>query len=129
MGLYRLPTGRELYLVRLAMEGTYAGQMEGTPETVSPTLWPATTDRASLLLPPGKPLIVAPTRLPLPRWLWVAELGSQRGSRTDDPDYSSRLCVCWYTSDSAFSVDQMIESLLPHLDWERMAEDYDVMMF
>jgi hypothetical protein len=31
--------------------------------------------------------------------------------------------------DTARSLDEEIESIIPQLDWERLAEDYDIMDF
>jgi hypothetical protein len=65
----------------------------------------------------------------LPGWLCVAEFDSQRGARQTDPDYDSRLCACWFAEDTTRSIDAMVEEVLPHLDWERNAEDHDIANF
>jgi hypothetical protein len=31
--------------------------------------------------------------------------------------------------DTARSLDEVIESIIPQIDWERLAEDYDIMSF
>jgi hypothetical protein len=49
-----------------------------------------------------------------------------RGARTTDPDFRSRLHVCWFVEDTAHSIDAMVEAIMPHLRWEEVAEDYDV---
>ena len=67
--------------------------------------------------------------MPLPGWLCVAEMNSQRGAQQTDADYNSRLYVCWFAESTAKSIDAMLEAILPHLDWENVAEDYDIMNF
>jgi len=125
-----LPSGREVYLARFAIAPTYAGVLEGTPETVSPHILERVADDAARTLPPGKPLVVVPPpKLPLPGWLCVAELESRRGARQTDPDFSSRLYVCWFANGTDQRIDAMVEAVLPQLDWEGVAEDYDIMDF
>jgi hypothetical protein len=124
---YRLANGREVYLDCWIMVGTYAGALCGSPATLSPGLRQHVATWAADLLPPAQPLVAieAPAG-ELPDWFCVARLRSLQGARTTDPDYASRLYVCWFTGDTSQRLDAMIEALLPHLDWERRAEDYDV---
>lgn len=130
MSVHRLPNGREVYVVRLAMAGTYAGVLEGTPERASQHLLWSAESRAAHLSPPAKPLVVVPpSQMPLPSWTCVAELESRRGVRSDDPDFNSRLYVCWFTDRTDQSIDDMIASVLPQVDWEGQAEDFDIMDF
>ena len=130
MKRHRLPDGREVDLVRLAIVPTYAGFLEGSPETTSPCILEELAERVARVLPPAEPLVMVPaSRMPLPGWMCVAELGSQQGARQADPDFSSWLYVCWFAEDTNRSIDAMIDAVLPHLDWERVAEDYDVMDF
>jgi hypothetical protein len=119
-----------VYLSRFAANPIYAGVLEGSAETASPHILAGLPERAAWMLSPAKLLVVVPpSRMPLPKWLCVAELGSPLGARQTDPDYSSWLYVCWFTEDTARSIDAMVEAVLPHLDWERSAEDYDSMAF
>ena len=130
MGQYRLPDGREVRLSRFTIAGTYAGVMEGSPETAGPHILRRLPEQAARMLPPATPMVVvAPPRMPLPEWLCVAEFGSRRGARQTDPDYSSRLCACWFVADTSQGIDAMVEAILPHLDWDRLAEDYGMMDF
>jgi hypothetical protein len=125
-----LPSGREVFLCRFAIAPTYAGVLEGTTETASRYIVERLADHAVRVLAPAKPLVVVPpTAMPLPEWLCVAELASRRGARHTGPDYSSRLYVCWFAEDTARGIDAMVEAVLPHLDWDRVAEDYDIMDF
>jgi hypothetical protein len=130
MGRHRLANGREVYLARFALAPTYGGVLEGTPETASARILERVSDDAARLLPPAKPLVmVPPAEMPLPGWFCVAELGSRQGARQTDPDYSSRLFVCWFAKSTARSINAMVKAVLSHLDWERVAEDYDIMDF
>ena len=130
MGRHRLQNGREIYLERFSIAGTFAGMLEGSPETASPYILEGLPEHAARILSPANPLVVVPPpRMPLPGWLCVAQFGSHRGARETDPDYSSRLYACWFADDTARSIDLMVKAVLPYLDWERLAEDYDIMNF
>ena len=129
MSQFHLANGRNVNLSRFALASTYIGVMEGSPETASKYILEQISDYASRLLPPAQPLVVVPTsEMPLPRWLCVAKLGSE-GTQLNDPDYRSFLYVCWFTNDTVRSIDAMIEEILPYLDWEQNAQDYDIMEF
>lgn len=117
-------------MIRFTMVGTYAGALEGSAIAVSQVVRESLSERAADLLPPGRPLaIVSPPAGELPQWLCVAQLESGDGVHNTDPDYSSRLYACWFMNDTARSLDAVLDSVLPHLDWERLAEDYDIMNF
>jgi hypothetical protein len=54
-------------------------------------------------------------------------LESPCGIATTDPDWASRMFVCWFVNDiSGATVDELIKSILPSIDWEAHAEDYDI---
>ncbi len=128
MGVHRLANGREVSLERLVLAPTYAGLLAGSPERATPGILEGAAERAASLLSPADPLtVVFDGRSPLPEWFCVAKLHSRRGALTNDSDYSSRLFVCWFTDNTTQSIDTMIEALLPHLDWENEADDYDMM--
>lgn len=127
MKTYRLSNGREIFLARYALRGTYYGCLEGTRASNSEFIRADIPSRAARVLPDAQPLaVILPPAGILPRWFHVAELESRRGVHIDDPDYASRLFTCWFTAETSHSIDSMIESLLPHLDWENLAKDYDV---
>lgn len=127
---YRLPNGRKVGLVRWNMVGTYADILEGDRISASPYIRKDLTNRAARILPPGHPLaVVEPPKGELPRWLCVAELESPVGVHNTEPDFNSRLYICWFMENTARSMDKVIDSILSHVDWERMAEDYDIMNF
>ena len=124
-GVFRLAKGREVFLSRLHVEGTYNGQMEGSPETCSPYLLESVaSETARQLLPPGTAcVILPPENLPLPRFRWVAEFESCGGARREDSDFSifhSRLVVCWFGDDLG-SIHDTACRALERIDWEAMA--------
>jgi hypothetical protein len=130
MGDYYLPNGRKISLVRWNMIGTYSGILEGSKEGASQSIREELPEFAARTLPPGHPLAVI--RSPfgeLPDWFCVAELESTNSVHNTGPDFFSRLYVCWFMGDTARSLDKVIESILPQIDWEGLAEDYDIMMF
>jgi len=72
--------------------------LEGSRIQNSPSILRGLPKRAGQALAPAKPLtILPPERMPLPGWIWVAEFDSRSGARTADPDFNSRLYVCWFT--------------------------------
>ena len=130
MGRHQLQNGREIYLERFSMDSTYGGMMEGSPEDVSQSILERLPERAKRILAPAMPLVVVtPSRMPLPSWLCVAELKSRSGARQVDPDFISSLYACWFSDDTACNIDVMVDSILFHLDWERLAEDVNLMDF
>ena len=102
----------------------------GSLETITELILKDLPLQAAGMLSPAKPLVVVPPpRTPLPGWLCVAELRSEQGARQTDPDFTSRLYVCWFADDTARSIDAMVEEILPCVDWEQAAEDYDTLDF
>ena len=130
MRAFHLRNGRETFLVRWAMVRTYAGQLEGTVTTISEHLRRGVQQRATQVLAPASPLGIVPaTAGDLPEWFCVAELESNRGVSNSDSDYNSRMFAAWFMSGTDRSIDDNIESIVLYLDWEHVAEDYDIMMF
>jgi hypothetical protein len=70
-------------------------------------------------------MVIVPEKLPLADYMWTAELESQKGVRTRDPDFSSHLSVCWFSKDPRETIDRVMASLISSLDWDRHATDYD----
>ena len=128
MGNYCLPNGRKISLVRWNMIGTYSGILEGSKKGASQYIREELPEKAARTLPPGHPLAIIRSPLgELPDWFCVAELESPNSVHNTGPDFQSRLYVCWFMEDTARSLDEVIESIIPQLDWERLAEDYDIM--
>jgi NADH:ubiquinone oxidoreductase subunit D len=112
------------------MVGTYSGVLEGDRISASPFIRKHLTEMAARIMPPGYPLaVVEPPKGELPQWLCISEFESSYGVHNTGPDFNSLLYVCWLMEDTARSLDEIIESILPQIDWERLAEDYDIMNF
>ena len=127
---YHLPNGRKIDLVRWNMVGTYSGVLEGSKKDASQVFHENLPEMAAKILPPGHPLVVVgPPKGEFPRWLCVAKLESPIGVHNTGPDFNSELYVCWFMGDTARSLDEVIESIILQIDWERQAEDYDIMSF
>lgn len=129
-GVYTLPSGRTVRLERLYLDPTYAGELEGTPESVSPRILRQQREEARRLLAPGKPIVVIdPGCIPLPSFRLIAELVSRKGVRNTDPDFSSKLFIAWFADDIGQPIDELLGTLLARIDWDRHAEDFDIMNF
>jgi hypothetical protein len=127
-GSYQLESGRKVFLKRLRIDGTFAGHMEGSPESVSGFVLRNTPSNVQRDMRPGQPLVVIQTdEMPLPDFRFIAEFESRRGVRQTDPDYSSRLFVCWFQGDLSRSLDELMSNVLERVDWEANAEDFDIM--
>lgn len=63
----------------------------------------------------------------LPSLQWIAEFKCRMPIHTTDPDYSSRLRVCWFTDDLPDALSKVLEEALRRADYETNAEDYDIM--
>ena len=130
MSDYHLTNGRKISLVRWNMIGTYSGILEGSTEGASQYIREELPEMAARILPPGHPLaVVEPPKGELPGWFCVAELESTNSVHNTGPDFFSRLYVCWFMEDIARSLDEVIRSILPQIDWDGLVEDYDIMDF
>jgi hypothetical protein len=128
--MFTHPNGREVYLMKLMITPTYEGCLEGNPEQHTQSELGSLPGKARKHMPPGKPLVVLDPRLKvLPDWIWIAEFESQKGVKTADPDFNSRLYVCWFTDDVKRDITVEIGSILSKVDWESNADDYDITMF
>jgi hypothetical protein len=58
-----------------------------------------------------------------------AELYSRTGVKISHPDYNSRVSICWFADSLASTIDALVESVLPKVDWEANAADYDITDF
>jgi hypothetical protein len=130
MGDYQLPNGRKISLVRWNIVGTYSGFLEGDRISASSFIRKDLSEIVTKILPPGHPLAVAePPNGELPQWMCVAEFESSVSVHNAGPDFNSRLFVCWFMEDTARSLDEEIESIILQIDWEKLAEDYDITNF
>ena len=112
------------------MVKTYAGVLEGTKKVASQYIREDLPRMVSNIMPPGQPLaIIEPPVDELPDWLCVAKLESYLSVHNNGPDFNSRLYVCWFLEDTTRSLDEIIESVIPQIEWENFSEDYDMMNF
>jgi len=122
---FRLPSGRSIGIKRWIMVGTYSGQYEGSRHEVSLYIRKEISERVKRILAPGDPLaIIEPPKGVLPPWFCVAQLESPDSAHSPDPDYFSGLYVCWFMEDTSRNLDEIIESIMPLIDWDGLAEDY-----
>lgn len=130
MSVYNCINGRNVHLVGFRMLGTYSGMLEGSIEDASKYIRTNLNERVARLLPPNSPLVVVePPQGELPQWICIGEFESNRGARNSDPDFNSQLNICWLMADTSRSLDEVIASILPYVDWEGNAKDYDLMDF
>jgi hypothetical protein len=127
-GAFRLATGREVYLVSFLLTHTYEGHLEGSPETLTPHIRTAVPRQVATAMPPGRPLVfLGQDAMPLPEHRLIAELYSRDAARLKDPDYASRLYLCWFLDTVVGSLDDLVLTALARVDWEASAEDFDTM--
>jgi len=125
-----LTDGRVVILKHFELRGTYSGQMEGSRASGSVRILESLPEFAARMLDGDGPVVVIPSpTMPLPDWLCLAELESDSAAKSDDPDMISRLRLCWFVTDTTRSVDSMVSAVLPFVDWEAQAEDFDIMNF
>lgn len=123
---YLLPSGRTVTLYGWRVVGTYAGVMEGSKKTASKYIREELPERAERLLPSCRPLaIINASAKELPSWLCVAKFESSDGVNTTNIDFCSRLSICWFTEDIGENLDDIIKPILPQIDWDKFAENYD----
>ncbi|MFT7620892.1 MAG: hypothetical protein ACI9WU_000051 [Myxococcota bacterium] len=120
----------EPYLVRLHVRPTYEGVLEGTPTTASRYILQGAQADTRNILGPGVPCIVlAPKTKELPSHQLFGHFQSLRGVRHSDPDYRSKLYVCWFVEDLSAPIGEMATDMLERVDWSASAVDYNIMDF
>ena len=128
---YGLRSDRIVELVRLHVDKTYAGLLEGTPAVATPHVLAGAHEDVARLLSPGQPLlIIHDGTTELPSYRLIAEFESHPGVNTTDPDWGSRLFVCWFVDEPGdTSINALVQSVLPSVNWEAHAEDFDITLF
>jgi hypothetical protein len=123
-----LADGRKVRVRKLVIDAQYPGALEGSPRTISEHMLEVLPTVVSRAMPPGTPLYVAPSELPLPQYRVTCELTSDvidRASCTDEDSlYASRLFVVWFTDELETGVAEQIRALLNDVSWVSVAEDY-----
>jgi hypothetical protein len=126
-GIYQLRDGRKVFVRYLAVTRTYDGLLMGTQKAGSKLVLEMLKEQAQNRKPPEPPLLmIEPEKLPLPDYMWTAELESRRAVRTDDPDFGSHLSICWFAENLAESIDVAVASQLRLITWDEHATDYDI---
>jgi hypothetical protein len=126
-GRYILSGERLVWLTKLSLTSTYAGQLEGTPATITSHLRKrfaeelAQAETGLVVLDDGQP--------ELPAYRWEASFNSRSGVRHTDSDYSSRLTIRWFSDTIPADLHAVISAVLSRVDWEVSADDYDIMDF
>ena len=116
-GTYRLQDDRKVLLRSVSVARTYGGVLAGSRKTASKMVLEALRAQAESARPPEPPiLLIAPERLPLPDYMWTAELELPKGVRTRDPDYGSHLSVSWFSESLVEGIDDVMASLVRSLD-------------
>lgn len=127
-GSFTLADGREVYLTRLLLTRTYEGVLEGAPAAASRHIRKRLAVEVGQSLRVKMPVAVIDEGQPeLPSYQWVATFDSSHGVKTKDPDYSSRLAICWFSDALPSELHSAIVATLARVDWDTLAEDYDIM--
>ncbi len=122
-----LSSGHAVVLMRLVLNQTYGGLLEGTLETASRYIRRNLQERTRQAFPYVEGVaIVDDGGGTLPHLQWMALFECGKPVRTDHPDYASRLVVCWFTNRLPADMKTMLEHVLAHLEWDALAEDYDI---
>ena len=125
---FTMPSGRKVYLARLQMSLTYAGQMEGGRVSCSRYIRERMPERVKDEFAPHQKLIVIDDGgRALPDVRWLAEFSSGGGVKTDDSEYFSQLCLCWFSDDLPTDFNAFFQQTLAKINWEEDAEDYSIM--
>jgi hypothetical protein len=126
-GRLTLADGRQVRLTRLVLTHTYEGLLEGSLTTASRLIRKRLAGELAKELP-GLPLVILDEgEGPLPGFRWAAAFDSHRGTKTSDPDYSSHLAVCWFSTTIPSNLEGALAAVLGRVDWDAQAEDYDIM--
>jgi hypothetical protein len=140
-----LATGREIVLTRLRQQHTYAGLLEGYPDSdmndreIEATL----ADARSWCFEGAHPLLIPPARRDFlrvpgdmasprsrrrtPEWLpMVSSIATFRSSPARDRAmHGSTLTMAWFQAEFGPPVSQDIVSAIAALDWDAHASDFE----
>ena len=119
--------GRHISVSELHILRTYAGQLEGSYESCSHYIREGLRDQIARHLSYPEALVILDNgEKALPTFQWIAMFESSP-VHTSDPDYSSRLRVCWFTEHMPNDLTETIQATVDKVDYEASAEDYDTM--
>lgn len=129
-GGFEMPNGRDVALKSFRLDSTYAGVLEGSPEQAGEGTLKQLRKLVEKNATGAWPIVlIEPPTLPLPSYQVTIRMTSSRGVRQSDPDYSSQLQIIGFVDSVDHSISDIINSLLPQVDWEASAADYDIMDF
>ena len=103
-------------LLTFSVTSTFAGLLEGTPETASKSILRHLRMSSDIHL-------IEPASGRLSRFRFEARLESQHGVLETDPDYVSRLRLVWFSDKLDRSIDAVVLEMLHAADWEKVAID------
>ena len=128
-GHFVMPSGREVFLVRLHMSLTYDGCMEGGRASNSHYIRKRlVADIQEEFAGNQKVVCIDKGNQVLPDFRWIAEFASNGGVKTDDSDYNSQLCICWFNDILPSDLHTFLNEVLVTINWEEEAEDYSIML-
>jgi hypothetical protein len=136
-----LQTGRALSLTFLKQWLVYGGQLEGLPTREKNQYKVADALTQARTLKTGEPYLIAPRETPIPyppgrKYPFgdpakipsigcIGRFHSHQHARDSAKDYSE-LVVVWFQDDFAFPIDPTVLEQLRQLEWERLAQDYEI---
>ncbi|MGB7069566.1 MAG: hypothetical protein WBD22_08735 [Pyrinomonadaceae bacterium] len=122
---FRSFDGFEIYVVGLSMSLTYSGVLEGTPEICTRSMRSRPKQLMEGFASDDTPFLFldsAGTSLLDIQWLGNFECHATVG--TNDFEYRSHLCVCWFTKDIPRDLHEMLSNTLKSISWKTKADDY-----
>jgi hypothetical protein len=123
MKISNVPNGRSIELVQYRFKGTYSSFIEGSRDSASRYIRENIEEIAEGILSPCKPLnVVWPSEYILPRWIFVGEFAiTLKDKHVQKMDTAIQpFFLCWFAEDIPDDVNNIVESDIPRLDWEKI---------
>ena len=118
---------RKIRLTDLAVNSTFAGCLEGTPETNSQHIMEDLEHSLKQKQHRDMGLaIIRPAEFPLPGYRFVGTFLSPQAINLEDLEMGSRLQVCWFDDNLDQSINEMVQVALSQVNWEAAAMNYDI---
>ena len=107
---------------------TFAGLMEGTLERASQAILEKLEKRLSKKLPWNSSLVILPCdQFPLPRYQFLMQLHSGKGTKTPDAEYASSMTVCFFADTIDVTIEHLVAWVVDQVNWREQAKEYSVM--
>lgn len=114
----------EVSFSRFCVTPTYAGVVEGAPETATMALRQELEEDFPSDEPNnGYALVIQSTGL-LPRWQCTASLSSTEKIESDDEH--SELELCWVSDEVDKPIQELVKDAVKHVDWQERARSYNL---